>query len=174
MAGKSFARLARFAMVMTALSCVSAAPAFARLSVIDDIVPDYTPADTLDGNYLAAIIAGASRDTSAAAIFFHEALKDDPRNVDLRERAFVAFLANGSMPEAIATARDIARGDRNNGLAQLVLGVDALQRKQYTSARRSLTAVAGGAQLISLRRCLMHGAGLVRKIFRKRLALLII
>lgn len=136
MAGQSFARLARLAIVVSALTSISAAPVFARPSVIDGILPELPPAETLDGNYLAAIIAGASRDTTAAANYFREALSDDPRNVDLRERAFVAFLANGSMSDAIAVARDIARGDRNNGLAQLVLGVDALQRKQYTSAHR--------------------------------------
>lgn len=135
-AGQFFTRLARVVVVAFALTGLGAASVFARTSVIEGILPELDLAETLDGNYLAAIIAGAARDTNAAAVYFREALRDDPRNVELRERAFVAFLANGSMPEAIGVARDIARGDRNNGLAQLVLGVDALQRKQYTNAHR--------------------------------------
>ncbi|MFC0218247.1 tetratricopeptide repeat protein [Pseudochelatococcus lubricantis] len=134
-----FARLesvARLALLVSVLSGAGVGPSLARTSVIDDILPDYAPAETLDGNFLAAIIAGASRDTRAAAVYFRESLKADPRNPDLRERGFVAFLANGSMPEAIALARDVARTDRNNGLAQLVLGVEALQKKQYVTARR--------------------------------------
>ncbi|MGI6245560.1 MAG: tetratricopeptide repeat protein [Pseudochelatococcus sp.] len=139
MAFRSIARLAgvaRFAVLAFALSGIGAAPSFARTSVIDDILPDYVPAETLDGNFLAAIIAGASRNTRAAAVYFREALANDPRNPELRERGFVAFLANGTLPEAVSLARDIARGDRNNGLAQLVLGVDALRKKQYVTARR--------------------------------------
>lgn len=112
------------------------AHAAARNAVIDSIVPDYAPAETLDGNFLAANIAGSSRNTEAAAVFFREALRDDPRNVELRERAFVAFLANGWFGEAIEVARNIARADRDNGLAQLVLGVDALKKQQYVTARR--------------------------------------
>lgn len=123
-------------MLVSALSGLGVVQSVARTSTIADILPEYVPAETLDGNFLAANIAGVSRNTQAAAIFFREALQDDPRNVELRERAFVAFLANGWIPEAIGVARDIARADRNNGLAQLVLGVDALKRKQYVTARR--------------------------------------
>lgn len=133
---QSFARAARIAVFVSALSGLLSAPAMARQPIIDNIRPDYTPAETLDGNYLAAIIAGASRNTAAAAVFFREALKEDPRNADLRERAFVAFLANGSMPDALSAAREIARVDRNNGLAQLVLGVEALKNRRYVNARR--------------------------------------
>ncbi len=132
----SIARLARLAVIASALTGLGVPQATARNSVIDNIIPDYAPAETLDGNFLAANIAGASRNTEAAAVFFREALRDDPRNVELRERAFVAFLANGAFSEAVEVARDIARADRENGLAQLVLGVDALKKKQYATARR--------------------------------------
>lgn len=132
----SIARLARLAVLASALTGFGVTQATARTSVIDNIIPDYAPAETLDGNFLAANIAGSSRNTEAAAVFFREALRDDPRNVELRERAFVAFLANGNFPEAVEVARDIARADRENGLAQLVLGVDALKKKQYVTARR--------------------------------------
>ena len=40
----------------------------------------FQPAESLEGNFLAAYIAGAARDTAAAATFYREALKEDPRN----------------------------------------------------------------------------------------------
>lgn len=135
-AGIFIARLARLAVLASVLTGLGVAQAPARTSVIDNIMPEYIPAETFDGNFLAANIAGASRNTEAAAVFFREALRDDPRNGELRERAFVAFLANGEFSEAASVARDIARSDRDNGLAQLVLGVDALKKKQYVTARR--------------------------------------
>lgn len=102
--------------------------------------PDLPPtvpqsADSVEGNYLAAVVAGASRDTSAAALYFGEALRGDPRNRELLERAFIAFLASGSFPDAFVAAEKIAAKDPGNGLAQLALGVRALKAKQYVRAR---------------------------------------
>lgn len=99
---------------------------------------EFPEANSLEGNFLAAIVAGSARDTGAAATYFREALRDDPRNPELVERAFVAFLADGDMPEAFKAAQQIIRREPNNGLARLALGVKALQAKQYTTARREL------------------------------------
>lgn len=101
------------------------------------------PADSLEGNYLAAIIAGASRDTSAAAVFFREALREDPRNSELLERAFVVFLADGAMNDAFAAADRLIKRDPQSGLANLALGVRALKTRQYERAR---TIFAKGAR----------------------------
>ncbi|KAA2236363.1 tetratricopeptide repeat protein [Salinarimonas soli] len=97
------------------------------------------PADSLEGNFLSAYIAGASRDTSAAATFYREAVKADPRNKELLERAFVSFLADGAMPEAFRAAERILARDPNNGLANLTLGVRELRLKRYQSARGFLS-----------------------------------
>src|ERR1700756_1244668 len=56
------------------------------------------------GNYLADYIAGGEHDTVAAATFFREALRYDPRNVGLIERAFVAAVSNGNMQDAFSLA----------------------------------------------------------------------
>ena len=55
---------------------------------------------TQEGNYLSALVASADRDTNAAALYFREALRADPRNVDLIERAFASALADGDAPTA--------------------------------------------------------------------------
>jgi len=104
------------------------------------------PADSLEGNFLSAYIAGASRDTAAATAFFREAIKADPRNQELMERAFVAFLADGSMAEAFRTAERLVSVEPANGLAQFALGVRSLKARQFQAARASLTKGGRGRQ----------------------------
>lgn len=103
------------------------------------IATPFEVGESASGNYLAAIVAGAERDTLAASTFFREALRDDPRNRELTERAFVAALANGNMPEAFDLAARVAGYDRGNGLASLALGVEAIKAKKYAKARAALT-----------------------------------
>jgi len=93
---------------------------------------------SLSGNYLAAIVAGSARDTFAASTFFREALRDDPRNQDLVDRAFIAALANGNMAEAIPLAGRVVAHDRGNSLAHLARGVDFIKNRKYPAARAEL------------------------------------
>lgn len=95
----------------------------------------YEPAESLEGNFLAAYIAGASRDTIAAAIFHRQALIDDPANPELLERAFVSFLADGDVDGAARAAERLSARDPANGLAQLALGIRAMKGRQYAAAR---------------------------------------
>jgi tetratricopeptide (TPR) repeat protein len=104
------------------------------------------PAASLEGNFLAAYIAGASRDTAAAATFYREAIKADSRNAELLERAFVAFLADGAMQEAFRAAERLTARDGSNGLAQLVLGVRSIKARQYAAARTHLSKGGRGRQ----------------------------
>ena len=97
-----------------------------------------TPFEVSDnpaGNYLSALIAGADHDTTAAATFFREALRFDPRNPQLIERAFVAALSNGNMLDAFTLADRLVGKDTSNGLAHLALGVRAMHARQFGQAR---------------------------------------
>jgi tetratricopeptide (TPR) repeat protein len=96
------------------------------------------PGDSLEGNYLAAIVAGASRDLGAASVYLREAIKEDPQNNDLTERAFVAFLADGAMQDAFRAADKLIQQDPSNGLAQLVIGIRSIKQKSYQTARNHL------------------------------------
>ncbi len=98
------------------------------------------------GNYLSALIAGADRDTMAAATYFREALRFDPNNKELLERAFIAALANGNMPDAFGFAERTLKRDPKNGLAHLVLGARAFKAKQYPAARAQIALGGGGRQ----------------------------
>ena len=98
------------------------------------------------GNYLAALVAGADRDTLAAATFFREALRADPANGELLERTFVAALSNGDTAESFDFARRLVAIDPKNGLSHLVLGVEQLHDKHYVAARRQLATNGAGRE----------------------------
>ena len=93
---------------------------------------------TASGSYLAARQAGQQRDAAAAAAYYRSALKRDPNNGELLDRAFLSFLVDGDVDEAVKFAERVAQADKNDRVARLVLGVNSLKRKQYAAARRDL------------------------------------
>jgi tetratricopeptide (TPR) repeat protein len=107
-----------------------------------------TPQDlrglTVSGSYLAARHAGQMRDALAAAAYYRAALKRDPSNNELRDRAFLSLLVGGDVAEAVRFAERIAQADKNDRVAQLVLGVHAIGQKQYRTARRDLAQSVRG------------------------------
>ncbi len=126
------------AAVLALLTAVPAGAAVAQGATPARAVDRLEPADSLEGNYLAAIVAGAGRDLGAASVYLREAIKGDPQNNDLLERAFVAFLADGAMPDAFRAADKLIQRDPSNGLAQLAVGIRAIKQKQYQTARKHL------------------------------------
>ena len=90
------------------------------------------------GSYLAARHAGQQRDGAAAAAYYRDALKRDPSNGELLDRAFLSSLVDGDVDEAVKFAERVAQADKSDRVARLVLGVNSLKRKQYASARRDL------------------------------------
>lgn len=139
MAVVTFLKKVRASGTAAALSLVLVLPvAAAAQGATPRASESLEPGDTLEGNYLAAIVAGASRDLGAASVYLREAVKEDPQNNDLLERAFVAFLADGSMPDAFRAADRLIRVDPSNGLAQLVVGIRAIKQKSYQTARNHL------------------------------------
>jgi Flp pilus assembly protein TadD len=127
-----FRRAIRPAIILGLMAVASVNPAAARAAQAQDAIE---AGDSLAGNFLAAVVAGAARDTEAAAIFYKEALKADPKSPELLERAFVALLAEGNVPEAAKLAEKMIAKDPNNGLAQLTLGVRDIKAKQWAKAR---------------------------------------
>jgi len=99
---------------------------------------------TVSGSYLAARHAGQMRDALAAAAYYRAALKRDPNNTELRDRAFLSLLVGGDVGEAVRFAEKIAQNDKGDRVAQLVLGVHYLVQKQYRAARRDLAQSVRG------------------------------
>ena len=124
--------------VAAALLSATASPAGANQPPTQSYTDTIDAGSTLAGNYLSAWVAGASRDTSAAAFFYREALRDDPRSAELTERAFIALTVEGSYAEAGKLAERVLARDPNNGVAQLALAVRDMRNKQYAKARGRL------------------------------------
>jgi tetratricopeptide (TPR) repeat protein len=90
---------------------------------------------TTSGSYLAARHASVERDASSAATFYRSALRTDPKNNELMDRAFISSLADGDIDEAVKLADRILTIDKSNRVARLVVGVRDLKQKKYATAQ---------------------------------------
>jgi tetratricopeptide (TPR) repeat protein len=93
---------------------------------------------TASGSYLAGRYASAQRDADAAATFLLSALKSDPNNPDLLDRAFRSVLASGNVAGALDLAERLVALDSTNRVAQLTVAVNAIKSRQPVSARTYL------------------------------------
>jgi tetratricopeptide (TPR) repeat protein len=96
------------------------------------------------GSYLAARHASAQRDAAAAAAYYRAALRADPKNTELLERAFISVLANGEIDEAVRLGERVLQVNKNDRVARLVVGVRAIKTKQWQLARQHLAASVRG------------------------------
>ena len=90
---------------------------------------------TTSGSYLAARHASVERDAASAAAFYRSALRTDPKNNELLDRAFISSLADGDIDEAVKLADRILTIDKSNRVARLVVGVRDLKQKKYATAQ---------------------------------------
>jgi tetratricopeptide (TPR) repeat protein len=93
---------------------------------------------TMSGSYLAARHASVERDAASAATFYRSALRIDPKNNELLDRAFISSLADGDIDEAVKLADRILTIDKSNRVARLVVGVRDLKQKKYATAQLNI------------------------------------
>src|SRR5216683_6754203 len=93
---------------------------------------------TTAGSYLAARHANVERDANSAAAFYRSALRTDPKNNELLDRAFISSLADGDIDEAVKLAERVLAVDKSNRVARLVLGVRDLKAKKYAPAQLNI------------------------------------
>src|SRR4051794_30629897 len=82
---------------------------------------------TSTGSYLAARHASVERDSASAAAFYRSALRSDPKNNELLDRAFISSLADGEIDDAVKLGERILTIDKSNRVARLVVGVRDLK-----------------------------------------------
>jgi tetratricopeptide (TPR) repeat protein len=99
---------------------------------------------TGSGSYLAARHAGQQRDAAAAAAYYREALRHDPKNSELLDRTFLSLLVGGDIDEAVKYAERVVQADKNDRVSRLVIGVQALKRKQFAAARKEFAQSVRG------------------------------
>ncbi len=93
---------------------------------------------TASGSYLAARHAGRDRNAAIEAAYYRAALKRDPKNGELLDRAFLSLVVGGDIDEAVKLAERVAQSDKNDRVSRLVIGVTEIKRKQYPAARKDL------------------------------------
>src|ERR1700761_9350238 len=93
---------------------------------------------TTAGSYLAARHASVERDAASAAAVYRSALRSDPKNNELLDRAFISSVADGDIDEAVKLAEKILTIDKSNRVARLVVGVRDLKAKKYASAQLNI------------------------------------
>lgn len=137
-------------LAVTALICTaSILPAVARAQQPDSDRGDASAQRefariSLAGSYLAARAAGADRDVEAASTYWRQAMRRDPSNPEIAERAFFAMLIEGSVDEAVKLASRLLEIEPQHRIARLVVGVKALKQKQYKTARIHLAESVRG------------------------------
>jgi len=115
-----------------------AAPAVAA-SAQQQLLPDNAA-----GSYLAARHAGAERDAGAAAAYYLNVLKLDPRNPDLLGRSFLSTLTDGDVEGAGKLAERLLAVDHTDRIARLVIGIRELKQKHYAAARQDFAQSVRG------------------------------
>ncbi len=93
---------------------------------------------TTSGSYLAARHASVERDAASAAAFYRSALRTDPKNNELLDRAFISSVADGDIDEAVKLAERILTIDKSNRVARLVIGVRDLKQKKWSAAQSNI------------------------------------
>lgn len=118
---------------------------------------------SLSGNYLAGRHADQQREISRAAAHYRAALRGDGKNPELLERAFLAYLADGEVEEAIKLAEWLVQADKAHRMARLVLGIRSIKQKQFGTAKQQLTQPVkdpvGELTAALLTGWALHGAG---------------
>lgn len=104
-----------------------------------------TPPANQYGSYLAGRFAASERDASAAAHYFDNALRFDPSNAELLERAVMSDVARGDLNAAADHAEALVKGTPSARIARLVIGVRALRDGGYARARQEFEQVSGNA-----------------------------
>ena len=119
------------------------AQAAAATSTVEQPRPPSEIGLSQPGNYLAGLIASADRDAASAEAYYREALRVDPRNPDLLERAFAAALSNGDEQTANALGERLLTRDPTNNLARLAIAVHEIEQGQFALARTHLASADG-------------------------------
>ena len=91
--------------------------------------------------FLAGRVAQSNGDTRAAADYFASALKFDPDNSELLQRAFTLLVAEGRMDEAAPLADRLLALDSDAAVPLLVVGLKDAREGHFTQAESRFAAL---------------------------------
>ena len=105
---------------------------------------DGTNTRSLAGSYLAGRFARSSHDTSRAANFYRNALRQDPESGVLLERTFLMEASEGNWERAVNLAEQVVRRQPRHRMARLLLGLDAFKSRSYKRSVEHFKAAGSG------------------------------
>jgi len=111
-------------------------------------------AESLAGDYLAALQADYDNDYTAAATYYTRVLKRDPKNVQILQNALLADIAKGSVDEALRIATQMHASGNQSQLADLVKLAHDIKVGDFNAAAQLF---AGGARFSPLLDGLVQG-----------------
>ncbi|MDQ7079997.1 MAG: tetratricopeptide repeat protein [Paracoccaceae bacterium] len=105
-------------------------------------------AESLAGAYLAANQANYDGNYVAAARYFTEALKFDPKNPELLQNALIAYIGKGDLTSGKAIAQRLENLKANSQLAQLVLLAENIRKGDFGAAKKAFGKDGGFSPLL--------------------------
>lgn len=93
------------------------------------------------GHYLAGRHAHMIHDTASAADYYARALKADPENSELLQRAYALMAAEGRMNDAADLARRLVAFDPEASIAGMLLAVRQVQSGDWAGAEKRTAAL---------------------------------
>jgi len=119
--------------------------ALTQCAVFEDLRPapalHAAPSQTPYGSYLAARHATTLRDAESAATNYRTALRFDPDNVFLLERALVGEVSAGNLDAGAELALKLVKTMPDAKLPNLVVGIHALRDAGYARARAAFDRI---------------------------------
>lgn len=96
------------------------------------------------GAYLAGRHAASLNDSGKAAVFYDQALRDEPKDPLILDRAFMAALTAGDMKRAIPLAERLVEIENGQRMARLTLSLADLKNGDYAGAREQMATATPG------------------------------
>jgi tetratricopeptide (TPR) repeat protein len=100
--------------------------------------------ETQAGDFLASHFAQSQYDWAGATKYLDRVLAQQPNNTDLLKRSMILAVGSGEMDRAAQRAQTVLTQEPKNGLALLVLSVQALSKNETADAQKYLTAMPDG------------------------------
>lgn len=129
------------ALVVTAAVAASCMPWSEREEPAKAAAPEPRGESSALSAYLAGRFAHQHGDTRAAAEYYAAALKHDPDNLELLQRAFTLLVAEGRFADAVPLANRLLTFDGDSPIPLLVSGADLANQGRFAEAQARFQAL---------------------------------
>jgi tetratricopeptide (TPR) repeat protein len=105
------------------------------------IGPSLDSADTVAGNYLAGWFAQQHHDTPVASEYLSKALAEDPDNVELLQRTYLALATDGQLDKAAGLAKRLLAYDEEAAVAAILVAERAAKAGDWRAVKTAVSSL---------------------------------